>query len=193
MGRKRGRVWSFFDEPIEADAENLKRAKCKHCDSYVTANINTLKKHVLNCDRVPPDHGIELPSSVLKPCRRKSATPAAGSTSTALLQSPASSKQPDGIASLKAKLGACLASAIHQTGLPVNVFDHPKFREFFSLLRPDYSLQTPDSIGSVFLDAEYASIVEGCKSELASWAVDVIGIRAADESAADMFVHCPNT
>ncbi len=92
---------------------------------------------------------------------------------------------------LKSKLDAAFSSAIHRTCLPFDVFDHPAWRDFFAKLRPDYTLPTPHAIGSTLLDAEYATIMNNCKTELAASSVAVLGIDAVSKTTTNVIVHTP--
>lgn len=190
MGRKRDAVWGFFNDPIESDQRKVKRASCKYCNGLVTGTTTNLKAHVLRCDKVPADHGIIPPPAVLK-ARRHSmlALGSAGSTSSAPLLSAIGNAAVS--SGLKAKLDAELSSAIHRSCLPFDILHTPAWRQFFATLRPDYTLPSPQAIGSSLLDAEYAAIMTDCKGELAAAGVAVMGLQAVSKTMANVFVHSP--
>lgn len=56
------------------------------------------------------------------------------------------------------KVQRALARAIYVSGQPLALVEHPLWREFFKLLKPDFSLPTRKTLGTKLLDEEYSKI-----------------------------------
>ena len=159
MDRNSHELWVHFTK-VREDGFKTLRAKFNHCRESVSNTPSNMKTHLTKCNKIRrmstigQAQSIGISSRFISIAKRSSNDSVFRSGTKLVHLSPNLNHLIENTITPEEKkeIDLLFAKAIHETATPFYFFDHPSWISFLHVLRPNWKVPAPTTVGGSLLD-----------------------------------------